>query len=138
MVDFTGYRLIKLGERLLEAGDEALNEAGIKARHLNVLTAVTAYPDLSQQELSALIGIDVNSMVVVIDFLEEHGLATRERNPRDRRRHVVRVTKKGQRVVRRGSQLLAERQDRFFAALSPADLAELHRITGLLLGLDEP
>lgn len=137
MADLTGYRLIKIGEQLLEAADEALATIAIKARHLNVLVTVKAQPDLSQQELSDLIGVDVNGMVVVIDYLEKHGLAVRARNPRDRRRHVVRVTTKGDQIVRRGGQIVAACENEFLLALTPREREELHRLTGLLLRIDE-
>lgn len=137
MADLTGYRLIKVGEQLLEAADEALNTIAIKARHLNVLVTVKAHPEMSQQELSELIGIDVNGMVVVIDFLEKHGLAVRARNPLDRRRHVVRVTSKGDQIVRRGGQLVAACENEFLSVLSPSDRQELHRLTGLLLRIED-
>lgn len=137
MADLTGYRLIKLGEQLLDQADEALTAISIKARHLNVLVTVLAHPDMSQQELSEVIGIDVNGMVVAIDFLEKHGLAVRARNSRDRRRHVVQVTEKGLQVVRRGSELVAKCQEALFAPLSGAEITELHRLTGRLMRIDD-
>lgn len=136
MADLTGYRLIKVGERLLEAADEALATIAVKARHLNVLVTVKAHPDMSQQELSTLIGIDVNGMVVAIDYLEKHGLAVRARNPRDRRRHVVRLTTKGEQIVRRGGQLVAACENEFLMTLTAAEREELRRLTGLLLRID--
>jgi DNA-binding MarR family transcriptional regulator len=67
-----------------------------------------------------------------VDGLEQAGLATRNADPTDRRSIVVALTEQGQELVVR---LTAERRasaETMFAALSPADQAELQRLLGLL------
>jgi DNA-binding MarR family transcriptional regulator len=137
MAQLTGYRLIKVGEELLAAAEEALTGMALKARHLNVLMTVKAHPGLSQQELSRVIGIDVNAMVVVMDFLELNGLAVRDRNPSDRRRHIVRVSEEGDRSLRLASEAVSRREAEYLASLTPDEVHTLHALTGRLLRLDE-
>src|SRR4051812_37264051 len=49
----------------------------------------------TQRELSDLMGLDANSIVLLLNDLEGRGYAVRERDPEDRRRHMVRVTPAG-------------------------------------------
>lgn len=134
----TGYRLIKLGEVVFSRAEQALAALRVKPRHFNVLTTVAADPTLSQRELSAVLGIDPNVMVGVIDDLERAGLATRQRSSTDRRRHVVVVTQDGHRLIAEGNAAVARAQREFFGRLSAAELDGLHTTAGLLLGLDGP
>lgn len=137
MAELTGYRLIKVGEQLLDVAEDALGPLALKPRHLNVLVTVQAYPEMSQQELSEVIGIDVNAMVTVMDFLERHGLAVRDRNPRDRRRHMVSLTRKGEQAVRHAGEVVARREAEYLAPLTAEEVRTLRELTGRLLGIQE-
>lgn len=137
MAELTGYRLIKVGEQLLEVADDALAPMSLKARHLNVLVTVKAHPELSQHELGQVIGIDVNAMVTVMDFLEQNGLVVRARNPRDRRRHIVKVTKRGEQALRLAGEVVSQREAEYLAPLTTDEIRTLHALTGRLLRLDE-
>jgi DNA-binding MarR family transcriptional regulator len=134
----TGYRLIKLGELVMAAAERALEPLGVRPRHFNVLTVVAANPTISQQDLSRRLNIDANVMVGVIDELERAGLARRLRNPADRRRHVVELTKAGLDILRRGQRLLDGAEAELFATLSDRDLTKLDDIAGRLLAANPP
>jgi DNA-binding MarR family transcriptional regulator len=134
----TGYRLIKLGELALAAAERALEPLGVRPRHFNVLTVVAANPTISQQDLSRYLNIDANVMVGVIDELEQAGLARRQRNPADRRRHVVDLTKTGLDMLRRGQRFLDAAEAELFAALSDRDRAKLDDLAGRVLATNPP
>lgn len=135
MAAHTGYRLIKLGEQLLDLAEHTLEATAVRPRHLNVLVTLLEHAELSQLELSALLGIDVNTMVTVIDHLEREGLAVRERNPRDRRRHVVWVTEAGRAEAERDTVLMRTAEAEFFSVLTSGEQTHLHDLTGCLLRL---
>lgn len=134
----TAYRLVKLGERLMAVAENALAPLGIRPRHLNVLATLAADESLSQQEVSRLLRIDPNVMVGVIDDLEELGLAERQRNPKDRRRHVVVLTAAGQKVLQDGTALLDEAEVKILSPLSAEERRVLHDVAGRLLDAHWP
>ncbi|MEN3359896.1 MAG: MarR family transcriptional regulator, lower aerobic nicotinate degradation pathway regulator [Mycobacteriales bacterium] len=129
----TGYRLMMLGERLKAAAVETLAALGVRPRHFNVLAALASGQAPSQQDLSRMLTIDPNVMVSLIDDLEQLGLAERQANPRDRRRHAIVLTKAGRRVLADGAALIDAAERRIFGHLSADELAVLHDVSGRLL-----
>lgn len=83
-------------------------------------------------ELATLLAVDAPYTTVVVDDLEDRGLARRQSDPADRRRKIVAATQEGRRTARTAWQLLDEPPPAL-AALPPADLAELDRIMRTLL-----
>ena len=136
--DGLGYRLIKLGEIAFDRAAQALEGAGLRPRHFNVLSTVAADPSLSQKELSAVLGIDPNVMVGVIDDLEREGLASRRRSAADRRKHVVVITDNGHRVIKEGSAAIAAAEEDFFKALNDEERRALLDIVSSLLQVPLP
>jgi DNA-binding MarR family transcriptional regulator len=68
---------------------------GMRAKSFIALTHLRSRPGVSQKDLSDAIMIDANNTVLLLNDLEAEGWATRERDPADRRRHVVRATPAG-------------------------------------------
>lgn len=129
----TSFRLIKLGKLVSAAAEVALDPIGVKPRQYSVLATIASQESLSQQDMSRLLEIDPNVMVGVIDDLEQLGLAERQRNPRDRRRHVIVLTRAGRDALRRGLATQAAFEADVLSSLSPADREALAAITGRLL-----
>ncbi len=65
------------------------------------LETIAAHAAASQRQIAAAAGYDPSDMVVILDRLEEAGLVTRTRDPRDRRRQSVRLTPAGRGTLRR-------------------------------------
>lgn len=83
----------------------------------------------TQQALGTALWADANTVVLMLNDLEEAGYAERRRDPKDRRRHIVVVTPKGEKA-------LAEAEQRFDAieqeALSNLSAAEREQLRDLL------
>jgi DNA-binding MarR family transcriptional regulator len=130
----TGYLLIKLGEHAKATAEQALAPLGLRPRHVSVLAMLTVNPEpLSQQEVSRSLRIDPNVMVGLIDDLEDLGLAQRQRNPTDRRRHVVTVTAAGQEILGKAVARLDEAEQAAFSAITPEEKAHVHAVLDRLL-----
>jgi MarR family transcriptional regulator, transcriptional regulator for hemolysin len=72
----------------------ALEPLGLGQRGVCVLaSAVTG--EFTQTQLAHAIGLDKTMMMVTLDELEKLGLAERRRSARDRRAHIVAVTRAG-------------------------------------------
>lgn len=130
-----GYRLIKVGELVLETAEQVLAPTGIKPRQYNVLMTLSVDATLSQRELSTALGIDPNVMVDVIDELERQSFARRERSPVDRRRHIVVVTPKGKAALAKAQGLLDEAEKEVLGVLTSDQRQVLFESVGVLLGL---
>jgi DNA-binding MarR family transcriptional regulator len=52
-------------------------------------------PALGQQELGQIMGVDPSVLVTLLNQLEADGYVSRQRDPADRRRHVVALSPAG-------------------------------------------
>lgn len=122
-----GYLLLKAGVHIgsdLEAGLRALDLTG---RDFLVLTFVGAEP-LSQQELSARLGLDPTIVVGLVDGLEQRGLVERNRDPADRRRYILSLTADGRRLAGDARQAMVDLENTSLAGLDEAERRALSRM----------
>jgi DNA-binding MarR family transcriptional regulator len=115
---YLASQVSKYGRRLLERG---LRERGLALVHHAVLTALSDLGPLSQQQLADSLDIDKSHLVRPIDDLEQRGAVTRERDPSDRRRNRVALTRPGSALVRELRPIGRRSQQGFLDALSPAE-----------------
>src|SRR4051794_41777999 len=69
-----------------------LDELGMSMKEFSTLNFVRDAAGVTQQELGTLMCVDANMVDNLLNSLEKRGFAVRERDPEDRRRHVVRIT----------------------------------------------
>src|SRR3954447_2769749 len=91
--------MIKLGRITTHRFTEALEPFGIRPRHVAALIELRDHGELSQQSLCGRLHVDPTNLVAILNELEQRGFATRRRDPQDRRRHIVEVSKKGLAVI---------------------------------------
>ncbi len=108
--------------------------AGFRLRPLEylILRLLASGEGSSQQELCRAAGVDSGNMVEFLDRLEALGYAQRTRHPRDRRRHIVTITRAGRGVVTRINRATGEYDERFLSPLSAEERATLTGILGKL------
>jgi DNA-binding MarR family transcriptional regulator len=120
----TGMLLVKLG-RVVEARfKEALKPTELTPKHLGVLFEVRANPT-SQQLLCETIDVDASKLVGILNDLEDDGLIVRRRDPQDRRRHIVELTKEAQTRLAKAEKLAKSVEEEFFAGLDEDERAQL-------------
>jgi DNA-binding MarR family transcriptional regulator len=76
---------------------------GLRLGHLAVLGALADRSGQSQRELSEALAIHATDVVAIIDDLFERDLVTREVDQEDRRRRLIRITKRGRLLVTRAT-----------------------------------
>jgi len=135
-----GMLLVKIGRMAERWFTEALKPIGLTPRHLGVLLEVRARPT-SQQALIDTIGVDPSKLVGLLNDLEADGLIVRRRDPEDRRRHIVEVSKEGRARLAAAEKAAGEVEERLFASVDAAQRGELLRAlaqvadaTGILEG----
>jgi DNA-binding MarR family transcriptional regulator len=117
--------MIKLGRITMHRFTEALEPFGIRPRHVAALIELRDSGELTQQTLCGQLHLDPTNVVAILNELEERGYATRRRDPEDRRRHLVEVSKKGLAVIDKVSEVMDSVEDDLLAGLDPAEREQL-------------
>jgi len=65
-------------------------------RYFSILYFLDANNGCTQQHICNHLAVDKTAMVKVINYLVECGYVLRQRNPLDRREHIITLTKKGE------------------------------------------
>jgi DNA-binding MarR family transcriptional regulator len=138
LVDSTSFLLKRLGFLAKDRTLTAFDEAGHSAYHYAVLAVLDEGTRETQGAVADALGYDRGQLVGILDELEEQGLVERKRDPQDRRRHVVRMTADGKRVLGKLRTLSKRLDDEYFAPLSDAERAKLHALLLKLAERHEP
>jgi DNA-binding MarR family transcriptional regulator len=126
--------MIKLGRITMHRFTEALEPFGIRPRHVAALIELRDRGELTQQSLCGQLHLDPTNLVGILNELEDRGYATRRRDPDDRRRHLVEVSKKGIAVIEKVSEVMDGVEADLLHDFEPAEREQLE---GLLTSIWE-
>src|SRR5881397_288559 len=126
--------MIKLGRITMHRFTEALEPFGVRPRHVAALIELRDHGELTQQSLCGQLHLDPTNLVAILNELEGRGYATRRRDPEDRRRHLVEVSKKGLAVIEKVSEVMDGVEEDLLAGLEPAERTQ---VEGLLTSIWE-
>jgi DNA-binding MarR family transcriptional regulator len=114
--------------RLRRHRELAMRAIGLEPRCVGMLVALDSAQPCTQERLAERMGVTGPTIVPAVDELHSAGLIHRDRNPADRRAHVLRLTPGGEEYL--GAALTAEdsAQRDLAAALGPAETAELNAL----------
>jgi DNA-binding MarR family transcriptional regulator len=90
--------------RFLHFSESAALEAGLQPQQHQLLLQVAGVPEGTAVTIAYAadrLGLKHNSTVELVDRSEREGLLTREADPEDKRRAILRVTRKGNQILRR-------------------------------------
>ena len=124
-----GLLLALLGQDAMHRLRAAHTAHDLKPRQFQVLGLLHDHGGLAQRELVQEMGVAPSVLVTLLNPLEADGLVTRERDPDDRRRHVVKLTPEGKHQLReaRRAAMQAERE-----MLEPLGAAERRQLQAIL------
>jgi MarR family transcriptional regulator, lower aerobic nicotinate degradation pathway regulator len=120
--------MIKLGRITMHRFTEALEPFGIRPRHVAALIELRDKGELTQQSLCGHLHLDPTNVVAILNELERRGYATRRRDPEDRRRHIVEVSKKGLAVIEKVSDVMDGVEEELLDGLDPAEREEMETL----------
>ena len=108
-----------------------------RLREYWALTALVAGDAASQSTLASILAVDASDMVRLIDSMEKHGWAKRERDPKDRRRQIVAATKRGRKVHEELAELVSYAEDRALDDSTSKQLKHLRKLAASIIAAEE-
>ena len=133
MLASTGFLLAMIGAESRRRWVRALEHWDLRPSHFGALMILGHVESIGQNELGNLTGIDPRNLVPVLDVLEERGLARRETDPADRRRHAVRLTPAGRQLLAKLQQSGATAEAELLRGLDIKQRGDLHQLLLKLL-----
>jgi DNA-binding MarR family transcriptional regulator len=115
----SGFLLARLGMDVKAKAIARVEQAGFELYDYSVLAILAEGDRETQSAIAEALGLDASRLVALLDSLEQRGLVIRQRDPQDRRRHVVSITAEGKRIHAQLRELTREVEAEFFAPLDP-------------------
>jgi DNA-binding MarR family transcriptional regulator len=138
----TDQRLLPLLEHLARVGrrafDATLEPGGLRPRHLIALNLLRERGPASQQALADSLSLDPSNVVGLLNELEAGGLITRRRDSKDRRRHIVELSPRGQEELCGAYDRLRRIDDDLLSPLSTNERATLYDLLVRAVGAKTP
>jgi DNA-binding MarR family transcriptional regulator len=135
-------RLLPLLEHLTRVGRRAvevqLAPGGLRPRHLIALRLLSEHGPVSQHGLADSLRLDPTNVVGLLNELEDRLLVTRRRDPADRRRHIVALSRRGEDELCVAYGRLRVVEDALFSALNAAERATLYDLVVRAAGVTSP
>jgi DNA-binding MarR family transcriptional regulator len=123
-----GFLLARLGLGYKAKVVAGVERAGFELYDYGILALLAEGVRQTQSAIAAAVDLDPSRMVALLDSLEQRGLVERQRDPLDRRRHVVTITPAGKRELTQIRNVVRKLEDEFLAPLSDTRRAQLHEL----------
>jgi DNA-binding MarR family transcriptional regulator len=112
------FLLAQLGSHAADRFGDRIEPLGITRPQAGILRLIAAIPACTQQALAQRLGVLPSRMVFLLDEMAEKGLVERSRDPEDRRRSQLVLTRLGTQTLQKLSGLAAEHEAALCAALT--------------------
>jgi DNA-binding MarR family transcriptional regulator len=120
-----GFLLVRLGEAVNRRFVAAIDRLQLRAPELRALVLIDRDPGVSQRELARLMPADPGNLVDVLDRLEARALIERRVSATDRRRHSLKLTPAGARLLARATDEADKAEREVLAPLSEEEQGAL-------------
>ena len=138
LVASSGFLLARLGFGFKAKLIAKLEQAGFEIYDYSVLAILAEGDRETQATIANALSLDPSRLVALLDSLEQRALIARQRDPQDRRRHVVSITAAGKRQLSRLRQMAKQLDDEFLAPLDPESRKTLHELLLRLAAHNDP
>ena len=132
------FLLKRLGFTAKQRSVDEYERIGLNPYHYAILALLDVGAPETQAAIADALGYDRGTLVGLLDELEEQGFVERKRSPDDRRRHLVRLTAEGKKMLGKVRALSRRLEDEFLAPLDAEQRAQLHTLLLELAELHEP
>jgi DNA-binding MarR family transcriptional regulator len=134
----SAFLLARLGMDVKAKAIARVEQAGYELYDYSVLAILAEGDRETQSAIADVLGLDPSRLVALLDSLEKRGLVIRQRDPHDRRRHVVSITLDGKRTHAQLRELTREVETQFFAPLDPESRKLFHALLMQLVAHHDP
>ncbi len=122
------FLLSQVGGRSAQEFAKLLTPLKLTPADAGILRFLRHSDGISQQNLAQALNMHASRLVALIDALESHGLVVREPNAADRRLYSLRLTSKGNEILRSISELAQQHNELMCAGLNSAERAQLESL----------
>jgi DNA-binding MarR family transcriptional regulator len=134
----SGFLLARLGIGFKAKAIARAEEAGFELYDYSVLAILAEGDRETQATIADALNLDPSRLVALLDSLEHRGLVVRQRDPHDRRRHVVSITDAGKHELSRLRAMVKRLEDEFFAPLDDETRRAFHEMLLRLAAQNDP
>jgi DNA-binding MarR family transcriptional regulator len=101
---------------------------GIRLKQFVALDYLREQGGTTQQQLGETLHLDKNNCVILLNDLEDDGYVARRRDPTDRRRHLVEMTREGTTALERAEERLETLEDQVIGELTAEERDTLREL----------
>jgi DNA-binding MarR family transcriptional regulator len=138
LIASSGFLLARLGFGFKGKAIQLVEDAGGEIHDYGLLAILAEGTRETQGTIAAALALDPSRLVALLDGLEERGLIARQRDPLDRRRHVVSITPAGKRELVRLRGVIQGLEAEYFAPLDAEERKLLHELLVRLAQVHDP
>ena len=138
LVASSGFLLARLGLAFKAKALERIEQEGFDAHHYSLLAILAEGARETQATIADALSLDPSRLVALLDSQERRGLIVRQRDPHDRRRHMVSITASGKRELGRLREMVKRLEDEFFAPLDSESRKAFHELLVRLAEHNDP
>lgn len=122
------FLLAQVGAHAASKFGERLEAVGLTPPDAGIVRLLVAAEGISQQDLSAKLGIHPSRLVAILDELESRGLLERRPNAEDRRQYALHLTAKGRETFTKIGQISHQHEDALCASLTEDEREKLAKL----------
>jgi len=130
--NLVGYVLRRAQMKLFQHLASRLEAHDLRPAQFTALTIIEQSPGLMQAELARALAIEPPQAVLMINKLEERGLAMRIRSNPDKRSYGLFLSKAGEVLLKQLKEVVQQSDLESTSALSPAEREQLLALLGKL------
>jgi DNA-binding MarR family transcriptional regulator len=123
-----GYHVRQLAESWQDVMDQTAEAHGITVSQWRYLRELGEQNELTVGELTRRVGRQGPTTVVAVQFLEKAGLVVVTKSTEDRRKSLIRLTPRGQKLAAKMAPLIQDVNERAMADLSEAEIRTFKRL----------
>ena len=133
LTSLAGFLLDRANRWLRRQREDAMRGLGLEPRCVRMLVPLDSAQPCTQEQLARRMDVTSPTIVQSVDELHDSGLITRDRNPEDRREHMLRLTVDGRDYLTRALTAEDNAQDLLAARLGTDEIAHLNETLTLIV-----